>query len=184
MSISKADGLQTSLSLQQSVGLSDGIFKAEVQAQQLRSEALATIMKSIVKSVKNRAASSRGHRELLDLDDRLLRDIGLTRSEIRTAMNTGAIDLTGLMAPVVGLAKGVVNAYRGWRHRHHVYQQLSALDDRMLQDIGMRRDDVEAIAFRGKIRKPILHAPVNVKSLTTHAVAGIDPHKDTKHLAA
>lgn len=100
-------------------------------------------------------------KELEGLDDRLLRDIGLTRGDIQDAVTCGFANVapasvlaeTGAPTPVQprrsllgGLAARALSALR---HRHRVFRtinELRALDDRMLADIGLSRGQIPMIA--------------------------------------
>jgi uncharacterized protein YjiS (DUF1127 family) len=43
---------------------------------------------------------------------------------------------------------GPVQACLAWYRRHRTFQALSSLDDRLLADIGVARDDIAGIASR------------------------------------
>lgn len=45
------------------------------------------------------------------------------------------------------------HAVRRWQARERVREQLAAMDDRQLADIGIGRGDIEAVV-RGKISRP------------------------------
>jgi len=81
-------------------------------------------------------------RELQGLDERMLRDIGVSRSEIdRVAADAvGGDDWV-----VVALAKYVGRKLALWAHRRDAYRRLTALDDRMLADIGLSRAEIPAV---------------------------------------
>ncbi len=48
----------------------------------------------------------------------------------------------------VSAVKMLADTLRAWRQRRRAWHELMALDDRMLADIGLRRDGIEA-ALRG-----------------------------------
>ena len=50
---------------------------------------------NIISSLLRRSARRRAYSELLRLDDHLLRDVGLTRADLRAAMITGEMTGTG-----------------------------------------------------------------------------------------
>ncbi len=180
----KADGLQSSVFLSHAGLTQDDILRAEQHAYELRSKAFADMTHALVSSVKGWFAARRNRRALLELDNHMLEDIGLTRYQVYDAYQVTSFGASGLFAPLTNLVVGIVEFVKGWQARRDAYQQLSGLDDHMLEDIGVRRDEIEAIAFRGKIRKPIMHAPVSVDTLRTHAFPGVAPEKRGKHLAA
>lgn len=49
-------------------------------------------------------------------------------------------------ALVFATRRGLLAPIRRWYRARRIYNELTALDDRMLRDIGIRRDDIEAIA--------------------------------------
>jgi uncharacterized protein YjiS (DUF1127 family) len=80
--------------------------------------------------------------ELQLLDDRMLSDIGISRSEIERV----AVESAGADEPVlVSLVKYAGRKVARWSQRREAYRGLMALDDRMLADIGIRRDDIPAV---------------------------------------
>jgi uncharacterized protein YjiS (DUF1127 family) len=46
---------------------------------------------------------------------------------------------------IVNLLAAAKNAVAEWRHRQQAYAELSALDDRSLADIGIRRSEIPAV---------------------------------------
>lgn len=52
----------------------------------------------------------------------------------------------------------IVRGWRAWRDRNRSRNQLRALDDRMLRDIGIRRDDIDAFVDRNRSRTHIYGA--------------------------
>lgn len=79
-------------------------------------------------------------RELSELDDRVLADIGVSRADIDHIADVAV----GGERPslVVALAKGLAAPLVRWYRRNEAYKQLSQLDDRMLADIGVNRGDI------------------------------------------
>ena len=47
--------------------------------------------------------------------------------------------------PVLNLLNSVREAFANWRHRERAYDDLMALDDHSLADIGVRRSEIRAI---------------------------------------
>jgi len=80
-------------------------------------------------------------RELRVLDARMLRDIGLTRSDID---RVAALSVGGDEWVVVALAKHFTRKLAAWLARRDAYRRLMALDDRMLADIGLTRSEIPA----------------------------------------
>ena len=50
---------------------------------------------------------------------------------------------------LIAIAAGV---WTSWRRRQHAYDELMALDDRLLVDIGIRRTDIPSM-FHEKVRR-------------------------------
>jgi uncharacterized protein YjiS (DUF1127 family) len=89
-------------------------------------------------------------RELQSLDERMLRDIGVSKSEIDRVAGES---VGGQEWVVVALAKYLGRKLAAWSSRRDAYRRLTALDDRMLADIGLRRSDIPAVV------KAMDHAP-------------------------
>jgi uncharacterized protein YjiS (DUF1127 family) len=81
-------------------------------------------------------------RELRMLDERMLRDIGLTRSDID---RIAALSVGGEEWVVVSLAKHLAHELVAWFARRDAYRRLMALDNRMLADIGLTRAEIPAL---------------------------------------
>jgi len=180
----KTDGYHSSIFLDRVEISRHEIDMAELRAYALRSEALARHFRRMIDAGKRWAAMRRSRRELLHLSPRILEDIGLTRYEIYDTLNANSFSLASFVAPIRQFAINVGNYLKGWNERRSAYRQLSTLDDHMLEDIGIRRDEIDAIAFRGKVRKPLMHAPVSVESLRAQTVPDIRPNNGNKHIAA
>jgi uncharacterized protein YjiS (DUF1127 family) len=56
---------------------------------------------------------------------------------------------------LINLFVGARNAWKGWRDRQRAYDELMALDDRSLADIGLHRSQIPALVegFHGKSRR-------------------------------
>jgi uncharacterized protein YjiS (DUF1127 family) len=96
---------------------------------------LVAISVAFVTARHRRAA----YRELMALDDRMLADVGLSRGDIPAVIATigrvpAAEDINGL------------DAMRVWNRSRQVSKTLNALDNRMLDDIGLVRGDIEIVA--------------------------------------
>ncbi len=89
--------------------------------------------------------------ELRSLDDRMLKDIGITRADIDRVAAESAGGGDGI---VVALVKHVVRKLAAWSARRDAYRRLMALDDRMLADIGISRAEIPALvkSMRGPAR--------------------------------
>ena len=53
---------------------------------------------------------------------------------------------------LINLVVVAINAWVSWRHRQRAYDELVALDDRLLADIGLGRTDIPAI-FYERVRR-------------------------------
>jgi uncharacterized protein YjiS (DUF1127 family) len=85
------------------------------------------------------------YRELSALDDRMLRDIGITRADIPAV-------IAGMTA--AGHVDGAdpLEAVRRWARSRAAAQDLNALDNRTLDDIGMVRGDIDWVAEELAVR--------------------------------
>ena len=81
-------------------------------------------------------------RELQALDERMLRDIGVTKADID---HVAAESVGGNEWVVVSLAKLLGRKLAAWSSRRDAYRRLMALDDRMLADIGLNRAEIPAV---------------------------------------
>jgi uncharacterized protein YjiS (DUF1127 family) len=101
----------------------------------------AALRSSVTKALKQAAIE----RELARLDTRMLDDLGLARGEIR-AVARQAVSLPGegtLFAEFSRLLTNtVVRPLVNWARRREVYNELMAMDDRMLSDIGIARYEI------------------------------------------
>jgi uncharacterized protein YjiS (DUF1127 family) len=64
------------------------------------------------------------------------------------------------MMSLINLFVGARNAWKGWRDRQRAYDELMALDDYALADIGIRRSEIRAIVegFHEKTRDESVEA--------------------------
>jgi uncharacterized protein YjiS (DUF1127 family) len=90
-------------------------------------------------------------RELRMLDERMLSDIGLSRSDIDRI----AVESVGGKGEwiVLSLVAYVGRKIAGWAHKRAAYRSLMALDNRMLADIGLTRSDIPTVV--GAMRGPL-----------------------------
>jgi uncharacterized protein YjiS (DUF1127 family) len=81
--------------------------------------------------------------ELQQLDERMLSDIGIRRAEIERV----AVESAGGTeeSVVVSLVKLAARKVATWYQRREAYRSLMGLDDRMLADIGLSRDEIPAV---------------------------------------
>jgi uncharacterized protein YjiS (DUF1127 family) len=98
----------------------------------------------LVNSVRRHFKRATIERELARLDNRMLGDLGLTRSEI------GFVAQQAVTVPGEGtlfqefsrlVFNLIVRPAVEWSRRREIYDQLMSMDDRMLADIGMTRYD-------------------------------------------
>jgi uncharacterized protein YjiS (DUF1127 family) len=104
--------------------------------------ALRDLTAAILRPLRRQAIVDRLER----LDDRLLADIGVQRFDIDAIADTVA----SRQVPSVGVAFGhllgvLIRSLKAWSERRAAYRELSALDDRMLSDIGITRADIPAV---------------------------------------
>jgi uncharacterized protein YjiS (DUF1127 family) len=79
-------------------------------------------------------------RQLSELDDRMLADIGVARRQIDDIADAAV----GGERPslFLALAAAAAGPVMRWYRRNQAFKQLSQLDDRMLSDIGVNRGDI------------------------------------------
>ena len=141
----KADGLHSTVFMER-VGITrDDIERAERRARELQGEAIRKAVRTVFKGVKSWFTMRQSRRELLNLDDRMLKDIGLSRSEIEFAVGVDAHGTADLLAPLKQPVHDAIAYLKGWAQRRSVYAELSALDEHMLEDIGIVRSDIQAV---------------------------------------
>ena len=98
----------------------------------------------LVNSVRRHFKRAAIERELSRLDNRMLGDLGLTRSEIGFVAQQ-AVTVPGEGSLFQEFSRLVFNLIVRpaveWSRRREIYDQLMSMDDRMLADIGMTRYD-------------------------------------------
>ncbi len=82
--------------------------------------------------------------ELESMNDSLLRDIGIDRSRIEEIARDMAAEPTPAMRP----ALGPFAALRRWLSQRQTVNELSRLDDRVLEDIGIVRSEIPSLVAR------------------------------------
>ena len=106
---------------------------------------------ALVNSVRSHFKRAAIERELSGLDNRMLEDLGLTRSEIH-AVAQNAVALPGQGTLFQEFSRLIVNLIVRpvvlWNRRRKVYDVLTAMDDRMLADIGIARYEIAAYVAR------------------------------------
>ena len=80
-------------------------------------------------------------REMHNLDDRMLADIGLSRYEI-----SQVVDRTFPRVTFAAIVTSLIGSVRKYIRNHRAAEELSYLDDRMLADMGIFRSDIASIA--------------------------------------
>ena len=66
------------------------------------------------------------------------------------------------------LTDGLIGRFENWRARERAYQELAALDDRSLADIGLSRGDIPFILNRAQQMQPVFQ-PLNANEPTRDA---------------
>jgi uncharacterized protein YjiS (DUF1127 family) len=88
----------------------------------------------------------KAYRELMSLDDNTLRDIGISRAEIPVLINQIAAADHQATPAAWSLEDELVRPLRQWNRSRATARTLSAMDDRMLSDIGMVRGDIDWVS--------------------------------------
>ncbi|WP_119459099.1 DUF1127 domain-containing protein [Rhodospirillaceae bacterium SYSU D60014] len=114
-----------------------------------------SVVQPIVRAYQRHAA----FRELSALDDRLLKDIGITRGEIPAVVHALSMIEAGRDDRIQDAQNGhdLVRSLRLWNRSRFAAKDLNALDDRTLSDIGLVRGDVNQVAeelAQQSLRKP------------------------------
>ncbi len=94
----------------------------------------------VVSPLRQRIHTRRAMTDLQGLNDRALRDIGIERGQIETVVEAMKVDTPRSPRPEVG----PIAALRRWIVRRRTINTLSALDDRLLDDIGLIRSHIPA----------------------------------------
>lgn len=98
------------------------------------------IRHGVVLPLRRRLAQRRAKAQLQSLDDRMLRDIGIERGMIDLVVDGMEVKASRPSRPVVG----PFAALRRWNFRRRTVNTLAALDDRLLEDIGLVRANIPA----------------------------------------
>jgi len=111
----------------------------EPAAKTRKSLTLADLGAALVESLRRPWRRAQLAFELGRLDERMLADIGLKRFEIQTVADKASREATP------SLGELLVGYGRIVRERRKLRRELTALDDRMLSDIGLSRADIPAV---------------------------------------
>ena len=103
----------------------------------LKSRAQWFVAVFLQKTVSRRTASV-----LSRLDDGLLADIGVPRSQIEEYAREVALKSVPMPPKPTPILKSILERIRAWRMRRAAIRELSALDDRVLRDIGIEPGQV------------------------------------------
>jgi uncharacterized protein YjiS (DUF1127 family) len=115
----------------------------------------------LVNSVRRHFKRAAVERELARLDNRMLADLGLVRSEITTvAQQAVAVPGEGTLFQEFSrlVTNLIVRPLVEWNRRREIYDQLMSMDDRMLADIGMTRYDAAEYVrnlSRAQLQQPL-----------------------------
>ncbi|HVT52373.1 MAG TPA: DUF1127 domain-containing protein [Dongiaceae bacterium] len=135
--------------------------------------ALARFGAAVTNAVQKHFKRAAIERELSRLDGRMLADLGLTRSQIGSvaAQAVAGRDEATLFAEFSRLLVNlVVRPAIAWARRREVYNELMAMDDRTLADIGLARYEIADYVKRlGRdIQEPL---PESLAAMETDMVA-------------
>lgn len=122
-------------------------LRAEFIADHLHS-ALETFgrwsgLRALVVALRRRLQHRRTLKALTQLDDRLLRDIGVSRTEIEA---TAAFCCSGEAEASISVWQRLGAWIAKERRRRETVRELSAMPDELLADIGIARAEIPAVA--------------------------------------
>ncbi len=150
------------------------VRRAHSERNAAMAEAIAGVVAGAILWYRQRRAKAVALRELQELDARTLADIGVTRFDLSElvygARRAGPI-LRGEML-VSFIEDKVLRPYRAWRLAARTRNELAALDDAALRDIGIERGQIDAIAAT------VANAKLNGKPLQVAAalvLGGFEP---------
>src|SRR5581483_9819593 len=107
--------------------------------------ALTRFSAVLANSVRKHFKRAAIERELSRLDGRMLADLGLTRSQISSVAHQ-AVAVPGEGSLFAEFSRLLVNLIVrpaiAWARRREVYNELMAMDDRTLADIGLARYEI------------------------------------------
>ncbi len=118
------------------------------------------------RKIANWAHKRAAYRNLMALDDRMLTDIGLTRSDIPGLVSA----MRGpFVAPALdgGFEAEVILPLKQWNLWRVAYKQLNQLDNRMLSDIGFVRGDIDWVA--DELASRAVNKPANANGISPKA---------------
>lgn len=84
------------------------------------------------------------YRDLMALDDRMLRDIGIRRADIPAVIE--GMRGKAEQSVAVEATADIIQPLRHWNRSRLAAKELNTLDDRTLEDIGMVRGDIVTVA--------------------------------------
>lgn len=108
-----------------------------------RPSLLAALVEAITAPIVRWHRRNQVYRELYQLDDRMLADIGVSRSDIPSLVegwDGTAPDARAEQEP------SVLRGIRQWNRSRATAKALHALDNHMLEDIGLVRGDIDWVA--------------------------------------
>jgi uncharacterized protein YjiS (DUF1127 family) len=111
-------------------------------------EALGGVAIALGKAVGRWQERRTAVRELSELDDRMLSDIGISRSEIPAVVAGGARAVAAASAG----DSDALEAFRRWNLSRIAAKELNGLDNDMLDDLGLVRGDIDDVVEELAIR--------------------------------
>lgn len=114
---------------------------------------IAAFGRALVAHYEHAAVAAKVVRDLRRLSDRMLADIGLTRGDIERVAKLTADQTVRIERPLAAetgsfLYDLLVRPVVRFARKRRAYASLMALDDRMLRDIGLTREEIPALVKR------------------------------------
>jgi uncharacterized protein YjiS (DUF1127 family) len=112
-------------------------------------------------------------RSAKDYRTRLLRSLGLgLMASLRSAARGGRDIVRALGDRVAAAASRRRRAYAAWRQRRAAVNELAALDDRTLKDLGLHRSEIESVVYGRETARARPGQTTALRQSTGRATAG------------
>lgn len=111
-----------------------------------RPSLIITVAKALTAPLVRWYRRNKAARELGQLEDRMLADIGINRGDIPHLVRSWTGELPSNTAATGEAEIGLVHGFRQWNRSRATAKALHALDNHTLNDIGLVRGDIDWVA--------------------------------------